>query len=579
MANDINKLKLDVNEPDIYKKRSYIANLKHGSHFTCNATDLVPLDAPWPVLPGDTWKLRQSTFIRMTNPPKTPTMDQLVVDYYYFYTPYRILDAKFDDFITGNVGTQWNNTSTETVLYLNVTADQGSHSYDISGTLYDYLHMLPAVVKTNVTSNYDTCAYVQAYPVMNYYRIWNEYFRVEAFQSEIASTYWSSGSRNINSISLVSLIASKAGYGSTYGVGLAYPPSINNGILCQTARLGDYFTTAIPSPTKSGATSILDSIKLNNPLFNFDDSVANGASATYSYYAGITPANSANLMAPNNTALESISGNLSVVGSNTITSLKQAFAIDAIKTIDARYGQRITEFSLGHFGVVVPDYRVPRPEFLGKRRFYFNINQVIQSSETGSTPQGNAGAWGQTLDKNQFIFSKSFVEHGIIQGVMTIRVLNHSYANGLDRQFLKFNRFDFYLPALANISDMPIKKVEMYLDTLPTVTSLQNFINATSSSTFGYQEAWAEYKFLPNRVAGLISPLPSQNLAIWTYTDYYTQAPTLNSRWLVEPIQNIDNTLMIPSTTAPQFIVDVFFDIDAYRLMPVHSKIGVIRGW
>ena len=588
MAKDIGAYSMNINEPDIFKRRSYMPNLSHSSHFTMDAGELVPMDRAWSIIPGDSWKLKQATLIRMTNPPKTPTMDQLVVDYYYFYTPYRVLDGKFDQFITGDNGTQWNQANNLTAAYYKLShpvSGTGGQDYtvDAHNTVYQYLHMLPGSfkVKTSAAPNI-TAGFVQAYPVMNYYRIWNDYFRIKFLQAEINGTYTANGGQ-VSDINLGTVTTTRSLYRNSVGVGLATPPSAANGALCFVNRLGDYFSTALPSPQKGGDT-LLD---LSIP--------ASASSILSGTVSAITPDSATgNVTSGTATAFDSSVGlyshdldanGYSILGftglkGGTVAALRQAFAIDSVKTLDARYGTYITDYTYAHFGCVLPDYRAPRPEYLGKRRFYFNINQVIQSSETGATPQGNAGAWGQTMDPSSFIFSKSFTEFGIIQGVMCVRVLNHSYSQGIDRQFQKFNRFDFYLPQLANVSDMPILKSEIFADfyTPTNITNLAGWIKLQNSKVWAYQEAWSEYKFMYNSVAGMLDPTVPNNLGIWTYTDFYSSEPTYNSSWMTEPIDNIDNTLMLPHSTAPQFIVDCFFEIDAYRVMPIHNEPGQLTG-
>lgn len=217
-----------------------------------------------------------------------------------------------------------------------------------------------------------------------------------------------------------------------------------------------------------------------------------------------------------------------------------------------------------HFGVTSSDARLQRPEYLGGKRVPINITQVIQQSATNETsPQGTAAAYSLTVD-NHDDFVKSFEEHGIIIGVAVIRT-EHTYQQGIERKFSRKNRVDFYFPELSNIGEQYIKNKEI-------------FAQGTSEDeeAFGYQEAWAEYRYSQNKVTGELNSDYGLSLDSWTYADDYETLPTLSQEWEVETEDNVARTLAIQ--TQDQWIADFYFDQTWVRPMPIYS-IPSLAGW
>lgn len=555
-------MRLVTDNPKINKRRSYIPNLSHKSQIDFNPGFLVPLDRPWEILPGDTWKVKHSLKIRMTNPPKVPVMDQLVLDLYYFYVPFRIVWTNFDKFITGDTGTDWEKISDLTVPLLEI---EGPF---VSGDLLDFLGVYHA-------DSTNSPIYINALPIRGYYDIWNWYFRYEPLQEEL---YFSKGN------SLVtydhSYVASSINdpYDNAYFDymdGLR-SNAVENPLLAPVNKLDDYFTRVLPKPQAGPDINILG---LNNVVLSSGSSDMGLKILTDS---NVRAAEEFLVIDPHDSSLTGnygllgsspsgyipygISGQFNGVTGNTIRDLRMAFALDSLLTIDARYGRRINEYTIGHYGVTVPDFRVDMPEFLSHKRIYINVNQVIQSSSTTvDSPQGNVGAWSETVDSG-FDFVKSFVEHGLVYSLGCVRVLNRTYSQGLDKMFTRNTRFDFYIPALANISDTPVYINQLY-DTLG-----EHFMDV-----FGYQEAWAEYKYLPNHVANHMRPQVQNTLAIYNYAEYYASVPTLSEAWIIEPASELDRTMYLEaSSTVSHFVLDIYYNIEAYRTMPLHSLPGTL---
>ena len=551
--------KLVEDNPRIRKRRSYIPGMKHKAQLDFNAGLLVPMDKPLEVLPGDTFKLKHSLKIRMTNPPRVPVMDQLVLDLYFFYAPCRILWENFDKFITGDTGTDWTKISDLTIPQLECTDF-------VQGSLLDYLGC--SNYGYTSTEGGATVAHnwsVNALPVRMYYSVWNHYFRFEPLQSEL---YFSLGDSNVTQSATTSTLI---GYYYSGNLTSFYSgvrsEAVSKCVLMPVNKLADYFTRALPQPQAGPDVQILG---LDNTILSDSTGLIFGATGDMQADEGLSWENnglsSTVYGSESNNRIGSISGSLTGITGNTIRDFRMAMAIDQLLTVDARYGRRINEYSIGHYGVNVPDYRIDFPEFLSHRRVYLNVNQVIQSSASESnSPQGNVGAWSDTIDSS-FDFVKSFVEHGYIMALGCVRVLNRTYSQGLDRLWTRISRFDFYDPLLANISDLPVYVSQLYAQ-----------LSATNevTSIFGYQEAWADYKYVSNHIANHCRPESPNTISVWNYAEYYSSRPYLSEEWLAEDISVINRTMYLEaSNTVSQFIIDIYYDYDVYRTMPLHSLPG-----
>lgn len=277
-------------------------------------------------------------------------------------------------------------------------------------------------------------------------------------------------------------------------------------------------------------------------------------------------------------AIPSYSGlyaDLSDATAANINSLRQAFQLQRLYERDARGGTRYTEIIRAHFGVVSPDARLQRPEFLGSSSSRININPVQQTSGTGATgqatPQGNLAAFGLMSD-TQGGFTKSFTEHCVILGLCNIRA-DITYQKGLNRMFSRRSRFDFYWPALAHLGEQEILNKEIYCDN-----------TANDELVFGYQERFAEYRYKPSMITGKFRSeqsgtgkpglLPADGtLDRWHLSQNFANLPTLNETF-INDAPPIDRVVAI--TSEPQFLLDVYFNLKCARPMPVYSVPGMI---
>jgi hypothetical protein len=249
----------------------------------------------------------------------------------------------------------------------------------------------------------------------------------------------------------------------------------------------------------------------------------------------------------------------------TINQLRLAFQIQKFYEQQARGGSRYTEVVRSFFGVTSPDARLQRPEYLGGNRVPINVNQIIQQSgtESGTTPQGTVVGQSLTTDSHSD-FTKSFTEHGLIIGLMVARY-DHTYQQGLNRLWSRKDKFDFYWPVFANIGEQPVKNKEIYAQG-----------NAKDDEVFGYQEAWADYRYKPNMVTGEMRSAYAQSLDVWHLADDYNALPTLSDAWIREDKSTVDRVLAVQSSVSNQLFADIYVKNYCTRPMPMYSIPGLI---
>lgn len=526
---------------------------------TMNEGDLVPLYVD-EVLPGDTISCQLNGLVRMAT-PLYPVMDNCYLDTYAFFVPCRLLWDHWENLMGQNDQSFWAEKTEYSVPQL--TAPPGGWA---TGTIADYMGIPTGV--TNISVN--------SMPFRAYARIWNEWFRDENLQQPVVQDTDD---------------ATESGTNGSGNPGDAQ----KGGKPLKVAKYHDYFTSCLPEPQKGEASVIPIELKSLAPVVT---SNLRNTSTDPLYFAelgsnsiyepggrgrilGITGQNAGAKNGLNAAISDEYQATSAFVGDNiaplnlaanleeaaqiniTVNELRQAIAIQHILEADARGGTRYAEILAHEFGVTSPDSRLQRSEYLGGTRVPININQVIQqSSTTDTSPQGNTAAYSMTTLRNKMC-SYSAVEHGYLLILGCIRV-NHSYQQGLSRMWTRKGRFDFYHPMLANLGEMAVLNKEIYCQG-----------NAQDDEVFGYQEAWADYRYHPNIVTGEMRSQYAQTLDAWHYGDYYTKLPTLSSSWIQEGTENIDRTLAVQSENSHQFIADFYFDQTWTRPMPIYSVPGL----
>jgi hypothetical protein len=520
-----------------------------------NAGDVVPFFLE-EVLPGDTFSVDTSKVVRMQT-LLTPMMDNVYLDTYYFFVPNRLVWDHWKEFCGENTESAWIPATEYTMPQITSPAGTG---WDV-GTLADYFGIPTGVAGLSVS----------ALPFRAYALIMNEWFRDQNLQDPLVVPTDDSTVAGVNTGTFVTDVA-KGG-----------KPFI-------AAKYHDYFTSALPAPQKGPDVTIPAATSGQYPVVGLEathDPGGFGMFGRASLYSGGssyikdgtfgTSAGQIKVFDTSDTPISSTGSapvgfeptNLWAQSSGgigaTINQLRLAFQIQKFYEQQARGGSRYTEVVRSFFGVTSPDARLQRPEYLGGNRVPINVNQIVQQSGTDSsgTPQGTVVGQSLTTDKHSD-FTKSFTEHGFIIGVMVARY-DHTYQQGLNRLWSRKDKFDFYWPVFANIGEQAIKNKEIFAQG----TDKDNEV-------FGYQEAWAEYRYKPNMVTGEMRSAYAQSLDVWHLADDYNSLPSLSDSWIREDKANIDRVLAVTSAVSNQFFADIYVKNYCTRPMPMYSVPGLI---
>ncbi|QCS36496.1 major capsid protein [Capybara microvirus Cap3_SP_433] len=534
--------------PIVEKQRSKFKR-PYSHKTTINAADIVPIYID-EVLPGDTVSMDMGAIVRMTT-PLYPVMDNAYIDYMFFFVPNRLTWEHWQAF-WGENEDPWTQDIEYEVPQLN--APTGGWE---KGTIADYFG-IPTKIE-NISVN--------ALPFRAYCKIWNDWFRDENLKTcvHINTDETTQTGANDGDEVIVAQLGAKP---------------------LKAAKYHDYFTSALPSAQKGSPVFLplgekapviagekhefARGIGLNFQFYNEQqmsegyhkawlnarsngDITINGETATTTGYAQNFSLQPTNLWT-----------DLTEATASTINQLRTAFAIQRFYEAQARSGSRYIEFIKSIFGVTSPDARLQRSEYLGGKRVPINMDQVLQTSATDSnSPQGNTAAYSCTINADS-MFTHSFTEHGILIGIAVIRT-NHTYQQGIPRMFSRKKWTDYYIPQFAHLSEQAILNKEIYA----TGTEADN-------EAFGYQEAWADYRYKNSQVTGAMRSNYEGSLDVWHYADYYTEQPILGSEWIDETPVNIDRTLAVTSALEHQFICDFYFKPIWTRVMPMYSVPGLI---
>lgn len=512
------------------------------------------------VLPGDTFSVDTTAIIRMTT-PKYPVMDDAFIDFYYFYCPNRILWDNFKYFMGEVEKTPWMPAKEYKVPTIVV---QGSISPGpIEESILDYMG-----VPTKIKKDFE----INALPIRAYVMIWNEFFRDENIEN--AATIRTGDTKEYYADNKNATIETTLKYANVGGRCLP----VN--------KFHDYFTSCLPYaqrgpevtlPMEGNAPIRIGNNK--NEYLNIEQpiemvlGVTNAGNKPGSLvYTEVTGSDGEKKrMQFTGTAYNKTGtggwmyADLASTTAATINDLRKAIAVQQYYEALARGGSRYREQVQALWDVVISDKTVQIPEYLGGGRYHVNINQIVQTSgqqAKADTPIGETGAMSVT-PINESSFTKSFEEHGFVIGVCCVRH-NHSYQQGLERFWSRTDRLDYYVPQFANLGEQPVKKKEIMLTG-----------DESDEETFGYQEAWADYRMKPNRVSGKMRSNAEGTLDFWHYADNYKEVPTLSQEWMAEGKSEIARTLIVQEE--PQFFGAIRVANETTRRMPLYSVPGLYK--
>lgn len=562
--------------PAMYMKRTKF-DRSHVYKTTFDSGKLIPVFVD-EVLPGDTTRMSVNYFARLATPIK-PIMDNIYLDWFFFFVPNRLVWEHWQNFCFEQEDPD---DSTDYVIPT-VTATGNSENTYI-GSLWDYFG-LPVNTSGNLSG-------ISALPFRGVYLIWNEWFRDENLQKSVKIQ-----KGDTNEVLDSARASEQPSWvfmsGTNIFPGLACPPR---------GKRHDYFTSAFPWTQKGPGVSVglagTASIVNPSPLSDYFLTSNSNQLAAVSAYGGDASSSGGERMAYGTDTItfkRLSSGEWSTVGgfganssdkvtvhaysgSNlltkdsyvdldtssifTINSLRTAFQMQKFYERLARGGSRYTEVLRSFFGVVSPDARLQRPEFLGAFTKMVNVNPIAQTSATDNTsPQGNLSAYGVTAAKFHG-FTKSFVEHGYVFGFVCARA-DLTYQQGINKMWLRSTVYDFYWPTFAHLGEQAIELRELYAQG-----------TEEDKTVFGYQERYAEYRYKPSQITGKFrSSVVNGSLDKWHLSQFFKNAPTLNEEFITEnpPIERI---IAVPSE--PEFLLDIGFRYTTVRPMPMFGTPGLV---
>ncbi len=545
---NVNKVNKYTSTVETTTRRLNKFHQPHGLHTTFDSGKLIPIYLK-EVLPNDVRKLKWSSVVRLMT-PKFPTMDNAKIDTFFFYVRNRDIWDDWSKFMGENKD-PWEISNEPTVPQLSIPLKESLRNV---GDLADYLGI--PVAQTSMTS--DASIQINALPFRAVCKIWNDYFRDENYQSEL---YYPHDNYQ----------ASYMKYNSNND----FTNQVFTGAVCPPVnRYKDYFSSCLPAPQKGKAVQL--------PLGDYAPVVEAPTSQTpaklWMKAEGAAGAQRAygNLLVPAlgaagvcgvqpNDAVSSIDTSayvylrtdLSKATAASVNALRLAFQSQRFLEQSARGGTRYTELLVSMFGVNAPDLMMNRAEFLGGKSFPLSLTPV---TDVGAN-LGNVGGMSSTVS-GDYAFKKHFNEHGYIIGFACVRT-DRSYSQGLNPLWFRKDKTDFYFPVFSHIGEQPVYKRELYALDVPN-----------RESVFGYKEAWNEYRISFNESTGYMRSDITNTLNVWTYGDFYTQTPVLNSAWLTYQKEIIDRT--ITNQNEHQFIADFWFDDTLYSVVSKNSTPGLI---
>lgn len=532
------------------------------------------------VIPGDTHTLRGRFVSRLTT-PIVPFMSNLYLETFFFFVPNRLVWTHWEQFM-GERKPDPDSSIDYTLPLMYRPAATGWAEF----SLQDYLNYgCPGVVGDG-TSTYAAHNLVGR----GYNLIYNQFFRDQNLIDSVPvdtddgpdavsdyplrkrgkrHDYFTSALPWPQKGEAVPLVIS--GQAPVYGAAMSTignADRFTNYTLWQSPA---WDTSPVINSVQYGALGRTDAI--GSPTFRAYDTPGGGQSSDWDATTeerppGLSLATEAQYTAYNAASTNSNASppfaDMGSVDSGTINDFRFAFQLQMLLENDARGGTRYIELLLVQYGVVSPDFRLQRPEYLGGGSENLTMITVPQTSETGTTEQGNLAAFALFEGKRGHGFSKSFVEHGYIIGLLNVRS-DLSYQQGQPRHYGRRTRYDYYFPAFAHLGEQVVYNKEIYETAAPSTAD---------SGTFGYQEYGAEYRYKPSEIVGSMRSTSATSLDVWHLAQEFSALPTLGQTFIEEdvPVSRVVGV----DTPHEYFKTDFFAEIRSARPMPVYSVPGLI---
>ena len=481
------------------------------------------------VLPGDTFTCSLNGFARVFSPLKSPIMDNIELETFFFFVPTRLVWVDWENFNGAHDAAGAQDTDYTVPIVADSVADVDHDGSSGDTELFMAYMGLPHGLDFSETP-------VNALPSRCYQRIYNEWFRDQNIIGEIT-------------------MATDSGPDNTFGVGE----------MRKSAKRHDYFTSCLPYLQKGDASSVALAGEL---MVEMHLGTTGDLPQIYAQDAGSlrlldSDGVDVDISASTSGALDylyvKMAGGAAPAQTDAtldMNSLRQSIAIQRLLEKDARGGTRYTELIKSHFGVTSPDFRLQRPEYLGGGKSFINVSPVANTSDTATVDQGELKGVGTGIISGHG-WAKSFVEHGYIIGMVRARG-DLTYFQGLDRLWTRSTRYDFYIPSLANLGEQSVLNKELFVSN----------VLATDDAVFGYQERWSEYRFKKTNITGTFNPDVTGSLAHWHLAEDFSSLPSLNQGFIEDatPMSRVQAI-----TTEHDFLLDLWFNLKCARPIPVHS--------